>query len=68
MALKIKTRNTRLSTHKDKAIKDVISDKIVRLNINLPSAVLKNFKLKAIQNNTTMSEIILKWINEYISK
>ncbi|KJW01823.1 hypothetical protein REIP_1749 [Rickettsia endosymbiont of Ixodes pacificus] len=67
MVLKIKIGN-RLNTNKEKAIKDVTSDKIVRLNVNLPNTLLKQFKLKTVQNNITMSELILIWINEYISK
>ncbi len=67
MVLKIKIGN-RLNTNKEKAIQDVTIDKTVRLNVNLPNTVLKQFKLKTVQNNITMSELILKWINEYISK
>lgn len=67
MVLKIKIGN-RLNTNKEKAIQDVTVDKIVRLNVNLPNTVLKQFKLKTVQNNITMSELILIWINEYISK
>ncbi|MFP3011950.1 MAG: hypothetical protein ACEY3D_02990 [Rickettsia sp.] len=67
MVLKIKIGN-RLNTNKEQAIQDVTIDKIVRLNVNLPNTVLKQFKLKTVQNNITMSELILKWINEYISK
>lgn len=67
MVLKIKIGN-RLNTNKEKAIQDVTIDKIVRLNVNLPNTVLKQFKLKTVQNNITMSELILTWINEYINK
>lgn len=67
MVLKIKIGN-RLNTNKEKAIQDVTIDKMVRLNVNLPNTVLKQFKLKTVQNNITMSELILTWINEYINK
>lgn len=67
MVLKIKIGN-RLNTNKEKAIQNVTIDKMVRLNVNLPNTLLKQFKLKTVQNNITMSELILTWINEYINK
>lgn len=67
MVLKIKTTN-RSYIDKEKAIRDVTVDKTVRINVNLPNTVLKKFKLKTVENNTTMSEIILQWVNDYISK
>jgi predicted DNA binding CopG/RHH family protein len=39
-----------------------------RLNVNLPESTFKAFKSQAAAEGETMSALVLKWVNEYLSK
>jgi hypothetical protein len=70
MSLKsaVQSRQARDSQQKRDAIEDVQTESTRRLNVNVPASNYKAFKLKAVQNDVDMSELINQWINEYISK
>jgi hypothetical protein len=40
----------------------------VRLSVNVVSEVYKTFRVKALQNGTTVTDLINFWISDYISK
>lgn len=70
MSLKsaVQSRQTRDSQQKRDAIEDVQTESTRRLNVNVPASNYKAFKLKAVQNDVDMSELVNQWIYEYISK
>lgn len=70
MSLKsaVQSRQTRDSQQKRDAIEDVQAESTRRLNVNVPASNYKAFKLKAVQNDVDMSELVNQWINEYISR
>lgn len=67
MALKIKSYN-RISTDKKEALKDVMVEKMVTLTVLVPQSLRDNVKIKAIQNKTKVTNIILDYLKEYIDK
>lgn len=67
MALKAK-KSSRESSGKKEAIESVTAEAIKRLNINIPESKHKALKIKAAENGETISEAILKWVDEYLSK
>jgi len=67
MALQPKQR-TRVNSHIEDAIKDVKTEKVVKLIVNIPKSLHVKFKVAAINGNTNMSKLVLEWINGYISK
>lgn len=56
-------------THKGKeeALEIVQQEKNKRLNVILPESVYKRFKKKSVMDDTTMTAIVKKWINEYLN-
>jgi len=67
MVLKAKTI-TRASQAKDEALIDVAKEKSVRLNANLPESLYKALKVKAAQEDQKINDLVIKWVNEYLSK
>lgn len=55
---------------KDKAIASVQSTQgeIVKMNVNMPKEFHKKIKQKALDEDTTVTEIVKRVLNEYISK
>ena len=65
MVLKVKTTR-RKSIALDEAITDLRKEETQKFNANIPKSKMKAFKIKATQDGTDMTKIILKWIDEYI--
>jgi len=60
-------KKSRDTDQKTAAIADVTKEPLKRLNVNLPESVMKQFKAKAVMEGKDMSELVSRWIAEYIS-
>jgi len=40
---------------------------LVQLNAQVPEDLRRRFKLKAIEEGTTMSELVTTWVTEYLA-
>lgn len=67
MALGIKEKN-RENIYKEDAIKSVVEGDVVKMNVALPKYLHYKFKIKAMQNNTNMSNLIVNWIRDYVKE
>jgi hypothetical protein len=67
MALKIRS-NDRINTNKEEALKEVAAEKMVTLTILVPQSIREDLKVKVIRNKTTITNLILNYLKEYISK
>jgi hypothetical protein len=67
MALRVREKN-RESSYKEEGIKSVIEGDIAKLNIAIPKQLHYKFKIKALQNNTNMSNLIVNWIKNYVNE
>lgn len=67
MALKIRS-NDRINTNKEEALKEVAAEKMVALTILVPQSIREDLKIKVIRNKTTVTNLILNYLKEYISK
>ena len=58
------------SSKKDKAISSVVSteEKYTQMNLNIPKSFHKQIKQRALDNDTTVTELVIKVIEEYLSK
>lgn len=70
MSLKkaVSQKASRDSEAKAQSIKDVTEEQMVRVNFLIPKSVQKAFKARALQDDVSMSELMNKWVNEYINK
>lgn len=55
---------------KDKAIASVqeTQEDTIRMNVNIPKDFYKKIKQKALDENTTVTDIVKQALNEYMSK
>ena len=54
---------------KEKAIASIKDDEeTIRMNINIPKDFHKQLKQKALDEDTTIKEIVMRALNEYMSK
>jgi hypothetical protein len=53
---------------KIQSIKDVTEEQTVRINFIVTKSMQKAFKAKALDEDTTMTELINGWISKYIDK
>jgi hypothetical protein len=67
MALKIRSSD-RINTNKEEALKEVAAEKMVTLTILVPQSIREDLKVKVIRNKTTVTNLILNYLREYISK
>lgn len=67
MVLKIRS-NDRINTNKEEALKEVAAEKMVTLTILVPQSIREDLKVKVIRNKTTVTNLILNYLREYISK
>lgn len=60
----------RPSSKKEKAIASVQDSgaETIRMNVNIPKSFHKQIKQKALDEDTTVTEIVMKALKEYISK
>lgn len=57
-------------TNKEKAIAQVreIDEAVIRMNFNVPKHFHKQIKQRALDEDTTVTELICKAVKEYMSK
>jgi predicted HicB family RNase H-like nuclease len=55
---------------KEKAIASVkdIEEETIRMNVNISKAFHKQIKQKALDEDTTVTEVVIKALKEYMSK
>jgi len=69
MTLTIKKKKISDNSDIKKILESVDKEEMVRLNVLVPLSVHSKFKAKvAKQGRLTMTDVIFKFINEYISK
>jgi hypothetical protein len=49
-------------------MKDSDKETMVTLTIRIPQAIRENLKVKVIRNKTTVTNVILNYLREYINK
>ena len=59
---------TGINTNKEEILKEVVAEKMVTLTILVPQSIREDLKVKVIQNKTTVTNLILNYLKEYISK
>jgi len=67
MALRIKA-NSRANINKENAIKEIAAEEMVTITVNIPKSLRTEFKIAAIRNSTTITDLVLNWIKQYIQK
>ena len=70
MSLKdaLAAKKNRDTDQKAAAIADVTKEPLKRLNVNLPESVMKQFKAKAVMEGKDMSELVNRWILNYLKE
>ena len=69
MALKTKMKTTReASEQKKQSLKEVQTEELARLNVNIPKSVHQKLKSKAAIDGTSINSLVSKWVKEYLSK
>lgn len=66
MALKAKPLGGMSREKLEEALKEVTKEPMERLNVNVPRSLYKAFKVKAAAEDTSMSEMINRWIADYV--
>jgi|YelNatPaOPRAMG01_1025707.scaffolds.fasta_scaffold202416_2 hypothetical protein len=58
------------ATNKEKALAALEDNReeTIRMNVNLPKSFHKKVKLIAVNHNTTVTDLVVKALNEYMSK
>ena len=46
----------------------VSQDEMVRLNLDIPKATMRQLKMRAVERGTSVSDIVRKLVSEYLSK
>ncbi|MDE2814112.1 MAG: ribbon-helix-helix protein, CopG family [Gemmatimonadota bacterium] len=59
---------TRTSEGKQEALDALSEEEKVRLNLDIPKSTMRQLKMRAVERETTVSEIIRELVNEYLSK
>lgn len=67
MTLRIKANN-RANINKENAIKEITAEEIVTITVNIPKSLRSEFKIAAIRNGTTITDLVLNWIKQYIQR
>ena len=64
------TLKTGRPSRKEKIIASVqkIDETTIRMNVNIPKELHKRIKQKALDEDTTITELVMKAVNEYLSK
>lgn len=61
-------RRTRTSKGKTVALAEVSEEPTVRLNVNVPESLHRDFKLAAIRERVGMSELVIGWMKKYVKQ
>ena len=67
MTLKIKEPNT-VQPRLKQSLDNIRSDNMCKLTIGIPKTLNSRFKIKAEQNSTNMTNVLLEYIYKYINK
>jgi hypothetical protein len=67
MALSAKKPLKNISTLKVEALNELVKEKTIKLNVNVPESLHSDFKMECIKNKETMSEVVKRYIEKYIS-
>jgi hypothetical protein len=51
---------------KEEALELVQKENTKRLNVIIPESVYKRFRKKSVMDDTTMTTLVKKWIDEYL--
>ncbi len=65
--LKIKSNDNKNPNY-EKALKDIQQDNLIVLSFLLPKSLRDSFKIKVIENKTTMVSVLTDYIEEYVGK
>lgn len=68
MTLKAKKTSRDAALHKQEALEEVTKEETKRLNVDVPASLHQKVKMLAAQQNTSITEIIIICLNEYLSK
>jgi uncharacterized phage protein gp47/JayE len=60
--------NSSNNINKDKAMKAIQSDMMVKLTLSIPKKMRSEFKIAAERKGTTMTNAVLEYVKEYIQK
>lgn len=55
-------------SRREKAIKAVQEDVKIRMNVNIEKTFYKSIKQFALDNDTTVSDVVIKSLEQYIGK
>lgn len=61
-------RRSRVSKGKAAALADVSEEPTVRLNVNVPESLHREFKLAAMRERVGMSELVIGWMKRYVKQ
>ena len=61
-------RSTRPSEGKQAALDVLSADETARLNLDIPRATMRQLKMRAVEEETTVSDIVRQLVSEYLSK
>lgn len=64
MALQTKSNNRKNIT-KESALKEIATEQMVKLTINIPKSLHSEFKIATIRNNSDMTSIMISLIKDY---
>ena len=59
---------TRASEGKKEALDALSEEEKVRLNLDIPKNTMRQLKMRAVERETTVSEIVRELVAEYLSK
>ncbi len=68
MVLSAKKKGTRQTPDKVAALKEVTKEPTARLNANIPESLYRQLKIKAAEDDIKINDLVIEWVNEYLSK
>ena len=66
-ALKGKQERGSQNPATEAALAEVIAEKTKRLNVDIPQSQYKALKAKATMEDASVTDLVRKWVNEYLS-
>jgi len=67
--LKPKARRSREDNQgKAAALEDVRKEPTKRLNANIPASLYQELQIQAAKDGRKINDLVLEWVNEYLSK
>lgn len=68
MGLSAKKPTRVQTTLKDEALNEITKDEVSKFNANIPKKLHTDFSIKCKLNGTTMTNAVIEFMEEYISK